>query len=216
MRGLPRARRSQTTTPNAQPPHSTRRAVRAKDIANPFVAGVALNAAVALRGRRGPPDQALALFREAIAHWRATGNRALIVTTLRNLVVLLARIGQDEPAAVLAATLEHTAPAKTYGAEAERIATALATARQRLGDAAYAHAWDTGGAGRWRKQPTRRCTSSQSTAMVRRSQAKVDECFRTCYRADSTDDGADGWTTIEQADELARRLELRSVQKLAV
>jgi predicted ATPase/DNA-binding winged helix-turn-helix (wHTH) protein len=118
---------------------------RAKDIGNPFVAGVALNAAVALRGRRGPPDQALALFREAIGHWRATGNRALIVTTLRNLVVLLARIGQDEPAAVLAATLEHAAPTKTYGAEAERIATALAAARQRLGDAAYARAWDTGG-----------------------------------------------------------------------
>jgi predicted ATPase len=118
---------------------------RAKDIGNPFVAGVALNAAVALRGRRGPPDQALALFREAIGHWRATGNRALIVTTLRNLVVLLARIGQDEPAAALAATLEHAAPAKTYGAEAERIATALAAARQRLGDAAYARAWDAGG-----------------------------------------------------------------------
>ena len=113
---------------------------RAKDVGNPFVAGVALNAAVALRGRRGPPDQALALFREAIAHWRATGNRALIVTTLRNLVVLLARIGQDEPAAVLAATLDHAAPAKTYGAEAERIATALAAARQRLGDAAYVRA----------------------------------------------------------------------------
>jgi predicted ATPase/DNA-binding SARP family transcriptional activator len=118
---------------------------RARDIGNPFVAGVALNAAVALRGRRGPPDQALALFREAIGHWRATGNRALIVTTLRNLVVLLARIGQDEPAAALAATLEHTAPAKTYGAEAERITTALAAARQRLGDTAYARAWDTGG-----------------------------------------------------------------------
>jgi predicted ATPase/DNA-binding SARP family transcriptional activator len=118
---------------------------RAKDIGNPFVAGVALNAAVALCGRRGPPDQALALFREAIGHWRATGNRALIVTTLRNLVVLLARIGQDEPAAVLAATLERAAPAKTYGAEAERIATALAAARQRLGDAAYARAWDAGG-----------------------------------------------------------------------
>ena len=53
--------------------------------------------------------------------------------------------------------------------------------------------------------------------MVRRSQAKVDECFRTCYRAGSTDAqlrlerlvlgsdyGADGWTTMEQADELAR------------
>jgi len=130
---------------------------RAKDVGNPFVAGVALNAAVALRGRRGPPDQALALFREAIAHWRATGNRALIVTTLRNLVVLLARIGQDEPAAVLAATLDHAAPAKTYGAEAERIATALAAARQRLGDAAYVRAQI---AGESRKRPTRRCTYS--------------------------------------------------------
>jgi predicted ATPase/DNA-binding SARP family transcriptional activator len=118
---------------------------RAQDVGNPVVAGVALNAAVALRGRRGPPDQALALFREAIGHWRASGNRALIVTTLRNLVVLLARVGQDEPAAVLAATLEHAAPAKTYGAEAERIATALAAARQRLGDAAYARAWNAGG-----------------------------------------------------------------------
>jgi hypothetical protein len=65
--------------------------------------------------------------------------------------------------------------------------------------------------------------------MVRRSRAEVDECFRSCYRAGSThaqlrlerlvfrsDDGADGWTTIEQADELARRLELRTAQKLAV
>lgn len=61
--------------------------------------------------------------------------------------------------------------------------------------------------------------------MVRRSQAEVDECFRTCYRAGSTDAqlrlerlvlgsdyGADGWTTIEEADELARRLQLRTAQ----
>ena len=46
--------------------------------------------------------------------------------------------------------------------------------------------------------------------MVRRSRAEVDECFRSCYRAGSTDAqlrlerlvlgsdyGADGWTTIE-------------------
>lgn len=63
--------------------------------------------------------------------------------------------------------------------------------------------------------------------MVRRSQAEVDQCFRTCYRAGSTDAqlrlerlvfgsdyGADGWTTIEQADELARRLQLRAGQRL--
>jgi hypothetical protein len=64
--------------------------------------------------------------------------------------------------------------------------------------------------------------------MVRRSRAEADECFRSCYRAGSThaqlrlerlvshSDGADGWTTIEQADELARPLELRTAQKLAV
>jgi hypothetical protein len=65
--------------------------------------------------------------------------------------------------------------------------------------------------------------------MVRGSQAEVDECFRACYRAGSTDAqprlerlvlgsdyGADGWTTMEQADELARRLQLQTGQKLPV
>jgi cyclopropane fatty-acyl-phospholipid synthase-like methyltransferase len=59
--------------------------------------------------------------------------------------------------------------------------------------------------------------------MVRRTAAEVDECFRTCYRAGrtaaqacferlvfGTDYGADGWTTVDQADELARRLDLRT------
>jgi hypothetical protein len=31
-----------------------------------------------------------------------------------------------------------------------------------------------------------------------------------------SDYGADGWTTIEEADELARRLQLRTAQKLPV
>jgi hypothetical protein len=99
---------------------------------------------VALRSRHGPPDQALALFRDAISHWRTTGNRGLIVTTLRNLIVLLARTGQDESATTLAATLDRTAPGKSYGAEAERIATALAAVHQRLGEPAYNRAWMAG------------------------------------------------------------------------
>jgi hypothetical protein len=66
------------------------------------------------------------------------------VTTLRNLVILLARTGRDEAATTLAATLQLQAPSKSYGQEAERIATALAAVRQRLGDAAYAHAWAAG------------------------------------------------------------------------
>ena len=117
---------------------------RAQDVGNRFIAGTALTATVALRSRHGPPDQALLLFREAVGHWRSTANRALIVTTLRNLVVLLARTGRDEAAATLAATLQLQAPGKSYGTEAERIATALATVRRRLGHAAYAQAWAAG------------------------------------------------------------------------
>jgi cyclopropane fatty-acyl-phospholipid synthase-like methyltransferase len=64
-------------------------------------------------------------------------------------------------------------------------------------------------------------------AMVRRTAAEVDECFRTCYGAGrtqaqahfeglvfGTDYGGDGWTTVDQADELARRLDLRAGQRL--
>ncbi|HEV2872303.1 MAG TPA: hypothetical protein VG409_12885 [Actinomycetota bacterium] len=117
---------------------------RAQDVGNRFVAGTALTATVALRSRHGPPDRALALFRDAVKHWRSTGNRALLVVTLRNRVVLLARTGRDQAAATLAATLQRQAPGKSYGTEAERIATALAAVRQRLGGAAYAQAWAAG------------------------------------------------------------------------
>jgi predicted ATPase/DNA-binding winged helix-turn-helix (wHTH) protein len=117
---------------------------RAQEVGNRFVAGTALTATVALRSRHGPPDQALALFRDAVEHWRSSRNRGLIVTTLRNLVVLLARTGRDEAATTLAATLQLQAPGKSYGTEAERIATALAAVRQRLGEAAYARAWTAG------------------------------------------------------------------------
>jgi hypothetical protein len=117
---------------------------RAQDVGNRYVAGTALTATVALHSRHGPPDPALALFRDAVKHWQHTGNRALIVTTLRNLVILLARTGRDQAATTLAATLQLQAPGKSYGTEAERIATALAAVRQRLGDAAYGQAWTAG------------------------------------------------------------------------
>ena len=119
---------------------------RAREVGNRFVAGTAMTAMVALRARHGPPEEALALFRDAIDHWRTSRNRALLVTTLRNLVVLLARTGRDEAAAGLAATLQETAPSRSYGAEATRIATALAAVRRRLGDAAYDGAWTAGAA----------------------------------------------------------------------
>jgi hypothetical protein len=115
---------------------------RAQEVGNRFVAGTALTATVALRSRHGPPDPTL--FRDAVEHWRNCHNRSLIVTTLRNLVLLFARTGRDEAAVALAATLQLQAAGKTYGTEAERIATALAAVHQRLGEAAFARAWSVG------------------------------------------------------------------------
>jgi predicted ATPase/DNA-binding SARP family transcriptional activator len=119
---------------------------RAEEVGNRFVAGTALTALVALRARHGPPEEALAPFRDAIDHWLASRNRTLLVTTLRNLVVLLARTGRDGAAVALAATLEAAATSRSYGAEAARIATALAAVRRRLGAAAYDAAWAAGAA----------------------------------------------------------------------
>jgi hypothetical protein len=83
---------------------------------------------------------------DAIDHWRASRNRTLLVTTLRNLVILLARTGRDEPAAALAASVREVAPSPSYGAEAARIAIALAAVHRRLGDAAHQRAQAAGAA----------------------------------------------------------------------
>ncbi|GIH90272.1 SARP family transcriptional regulator [Planobispora siamensis] len=103
-----------------------------EEVGNRFIAGLVLTSTVALRGRHGPPEPALELFRETIAHWRRVGNRTLTATALRNLVVLFARTGMDEAAVTLAATLRRAAPGDSYGAEADRLAAALAVARARL------------------------------------------------------------------------------------
>ena len=93
-----------------------------------------------------PPGGGPGPVRDAIDHWRASRNRTLLVTTLRNLVVLLARTGRDEPAAALAASVREGAPSPSYGAEAARIATALAAVHRRLGDAANDRAQAAGAA----------------------------------------------------------------------
>ena len=56
----------------------------------------------------------------------------------------MARTGRDEPAAALAATVREVAPSRSSGAEAARIATALAAVRRRLGDAAFGRAQAAG------------------------------------------------------------------------
>ncbi|GIH27504.1 SARP family transcriptional regulator [Acrocarpospora phusangensis] len=118
--------------------------VTADAIGNRLVSGVVRTASVALRGRYGPAEPALRLFHEVITHWVATESRSLLVTALRNLVLLLARTARDRAAAELAGTLDATTPVASYGVEATRLDTALSAVRYRLGREAYEDAWATG------------------------------------------------------------------------
>ena len=88
------------------------------------------SAAVAIRSRHGDPVAALSSFREVLDLWRRVGNDTLRVAALRNLVVLLVRVGADETAVLVDAALP---AADVYPAEAARLERARAAAAERLG-----------------------------------------------------------------------------------
>jgi predicted ATPase/DNA-binding SARP family transcriptional activator len=100
-----------------------------------FHEGLARTADVALRGRHGPPAEALPRYREALELWRDSGAQGPLLTVLRNLVVLLVRTGADEAALSIHAVTERLAGTPSYGDEARRLAAAVAAARERLGPA---------------------------------------------------------------------------------
>jgi tetratricopeptide (TPR) repeat protein len=88
------------------------------------------SAAVAIRSRHGDPVAALTSFRAVLALWRRAGNDMLQAAALRNLVVLLARVGADETAALVDAALPAS---RLYAAERERLDRARAAVAERLG-----------------------------------------------------------------------------------
>jgi predicted ATPase/DNA-binding winged helix-turn-helix (wHTH) protein len=94
--------------------------------------GVARVSAASLRARVGDPREALAAFDDLIADWSRYGDRTHLMTTLRNLVPLLARVGATAAAARLLGVVEDPTAGTSFGAEAD----ALADAAERLrGDA---------------------------------------------------------------------------------
>lgn len=104
----------------------------ARHVDRRFIEGVALVSLASLTGRRGDPEQAIGLFRRTIAHWRSLGAYTQQLTTLRNLVDLLVRVGADEPAAVLHGAVR-AAATPSFGAEAARLAAAWDELERRLG-----------------------------------------------------------------------------------
>jgi predicted ATPase/DNA-binding SARP family transcriptional activator len=117
----------------------------AHEVGNTLVTGVARTGRVALLARHGPADEAAQGFGEVLARWQESGARSMVVTTLRNLVLLLVRTQHDRAALELAATVQaagETYP--SYGLEAERLAAAVDDATARLGTAAAAAAREAG------------------------------------------------------------------------
>jgi len=111
---------------------------RSRDVArrtgNRFLAGIAGLSALSCAARLGDPDATLGGYAELIDHWHRMGAWTQLWTTIRTLIETLTRLECDEPAAVLHGALSATTSASPIiGADAERMAQATATLRERLG-----------------------------------------------------------------------------------
>ncbi len=105
--------------------------------------GVAMVSLASLHARLGDEQRAMELFADVVGHWRRLGDWTHQLTTLRNLVDLLVRVGADEPAAVLYGAVRDAAP-PSFGAEAERLDDAWAQLEERLGSETAADLADRG------------------------------------------------------------------------
>jgi hypothetical protein len=102
--------------------------------------GNALMLAAMIRARNGDLPGALAALREATLQHHADGYRLLLGDTLRIAAVVLAQLGEAEPAAVLSgAFARHFPAALSARNESERrtIGRSQALARHTLGEAVY-------------------------------------------------------------------------------
>jgi hypothetical protein len=111
--------------------------------------GIALTLAAVIRVRNGDVPGAVAALQEATVWHHADGSRMLLGQTFRAAVVVLARLGEAGPAAVLAGALAAHFPASiSTRNEGERRATdkTQALARDALGEAAYDAALSRGAA----------------------------------------------------------------------
>ncbi len=115
---------------------------------DPFL-GIALTYAGLIRARTGDLPGALAALQEAMVQQQGDGNRLALGMTLRIATVMLARLGDAEPAAVLAGAFSaHFPPTVSAVHEDARMAIAEAhsLARHALGEAAHGAALGRGAA----------------------------------------------------------------------
>ena len=113
------------------------------------VLGIALTWAGFIRARTGDLPGALAALQEAMAQAQADGNRVLLNMTLQCAAVVLARLGEAEPAAVLSGAFSAHFPPDISPVHQDvkmDIGEAQSLARRALGEAAYSAALARGAA----------------------------------------------------------------------
>jgi predicted ATPase len=95
--------------------------VLADRVGNRYLGGVARVSATSLRARHGDPADALDAFADVIRWWLDRGDRTHLVTTLRNALDLLVRVGADAAAAELWGAVGHDRPSPSFGGERTRL-----------------------------------------------------------------------------------------------
>ena len=132
------------TDPAAALDHLDRAVGLARSVGDRYVTEVALLSSSSLRARTGDLAAAVDRFAELLEHFGVGGDPGHLVTSLRNLVTLLVRLGQYRPAATLYGTVVDHPSSPTYGAEAERLAAAAEECRDALGEQEFARVVELG------------------------------------------------------------------------
>jgi predicted ATPase/class 3 adenylate cyclase len=113
-----------------------------------FLHGIALSLAGAIRARAGDLPGALSVLGEAVMQQHGDGNRLGVGITLQRAAAVLARLGQPEPAAILAGAVSAhwLRVGNVHAQEQLEIDDAQSLARRALGEAAYNAALGRGAA----------------------------------------------------------------------
>ena len=111
-----------------------------------FVVAAALTSLAVEHARTGEISAAFDTYAEALSTFHRRGNHTHAVTAIRNLIGLLADVGEDHGAVVLASVTGLESIRPSYGSEAQRTIETLDRIRARVGDARL-DAWSAEGRG---------------------------------------------------------------------
>ena len=113
-------------------------AIRDADaVNNRFLAGVARVSLASSRAEGGDPAQSVHDLTQTIEHWQRRGMHAYLLTSVRNLVVLLDRLDQPTLAATVIGAIERAARLPSFGTEQTQLTVVEERTRQRLGHDAF-------------------------------------------------------------------------------